>query len=134
MFFKKHANGIIQNADSLRTKDGEMTEDNHSDFTYPTSAGWYYFATPQEAYEKLNRSEIEITNLQGRLAIKQLGQVQTFLTWFNSLDPVTDFATIAYFKRSPVWKRDNPILIAGIKAMGFNDNQIDHLFTVAKTL
>lgn len=134
MFFKKNSDGTIQSAPSLLTPDGEMTEENHADFTYPTSAGWHWFDTPEEAYNTLSIPDNAVTSLQGMLAIKQAGLVEPFQAWLNSLDPITDFETIAYFQRSALWHQDNPILLSGAQAMGLTADKLNQLFTLAKTL
>lgn len=134
MFFKKHDNNTIQNAYQLMTPEGEITEENHTEFSYPTLAGWYWFDTPEAAYSQLSIGTEAVTSLQGMLAIKQAGLVEAFQTWLSTLDPVTDFETLAYFQRAPVWHQDNSILLAGATAMGLTETQLNDLFTLAKTL
>lgn len=82
------------------------------------------------------RAAMEVTALQGMLAIQQLGElaVAGFNAWKASLDPISDFAAVSFFEKAPTWKRDNPYLIAGATALGLDDEQLDGLFALAATL
>jgi hypothetical protein len=76
----------------------------------------------------------EVSALQGMLAIQAGGMVAGFNTWKATLDPVDDFAVIAFFEKAPTWRRDNPYLIQGATALGLTSEQIDGLFYLAATL
>lgn len=73
----------------------------------------------------------EVTALQGMLAIDQSGLSAAFESWAN--DPLRTFAERAFISKALVWKRNDPVLIAGAQAMGITD-QLDQLFILASTL
>lgn len=75
-----------------------------------------------------------VTALQGMLAIQSAGLAAGFNAWKSTLDPVVDFATIAFFEKAQTWKRDNEYLIQGATALGLTDAQLDGLFDLAETL
>jgi hypothetical protein len=75
-----------------------------------------------------------VTALQGMLAINASGITAGFLAWKATLDPITDFAALAFFEKATEWRRDNPYLIQGATALGLTGEQIDQLFELARTL
>jgi hypothetical protein len=76
----------------------------------------------------------EVSALQGMLAINAAGMAAGFNAWLSALDPITDFAAIAFFQKAITWRRDNPYLAQGATALGLSDTQIDELFMLAETL
>ena len=115
--------------------DYSLTIENHSEHTYPVD-GWYWFDTLDKALAGMAAPPAvpTVSALQGMLAIYQAGLAVTFNAWKSSLDPVSDFAIIAFFERAQTWQRDNPYLNQGAAALGLSDEQIDDLFQVAATL
>jgi hypothetical protein len=73
----------------------------------------------------------EVSALQGMLAINAAGMAAPFNAWLSALDPITDFAAIAFFQKAATWRRDNPYLIQGATALGLTDEQLDQLFVAA---
>jgi len=74
-----------------------------------------------------------VTALQGMLAIQAAGLTTDFLAWKNALDPVADFAVLAFLERAQTWRYDDPILSAALVALGI-ESQKNALFTLAATL
>ena len=74
-----------------------------------------------------------VTALQGMLAIDAAGLTSAFLAWKGSLDPVEDFAAIAFLEKAQRWDYDDPILNAALHTLGV-DGRKDALFTLASTL
>lgn len=75
-----------------------------------------------------------VSALQGMLAINAAGMAAGFNAWLAALDPIDDFAAIAFFQKAATWRRDNTYLNQGAMALGLTDAQIDGLFTLAATL
>lgn len=90
-------------------------------------------ADPEISLSK-KRAEMVITALQGMRAIKHAGLVEQFINWKNSLDPINDFETIAFFEKAQTWERKNEFLIQGATALKLTDEQLDDLFAIAMTL
>lgn len=74
-----------------------------------------------------------VTALQGMLAIQAAGLTPGFLAWKDALDPVADFATLAYLEKAQIWRYDDPILSAALVALGI-ESQKNALFALAATL
>ena len=81
------------------------------------------------------RVGMEVSALQGMLALNTIpGAVVKFLAWESALDPITDFEVLAFFEKSPRWKRTNVYLVQAATALGLSDEQLDSLFALAVTL
>lgn len=73
----------------------------------------------------------QVTALQGMLAIDQAGLAAVFEAWAN--DPSRTFAERAFINKALVWKRNDPVLVAGAQELGIT-HQLDQLFTMAAQL
>ena len=134
-FYKRDGETLMQAPNFVLGPNFSLTTENHTEHTYPID-GWYWFDTLDEAMTTLiSPPDVPtITALQGMLAIQAGGMVAGFNTWKATLDPVDDFAVIAFFEKAPTWRRDNPYLIQGATALGLTSEQIDSLFALAATL
>ena len=134
MYYKRDDETLMQ-ASEVHMPNASFLTENHTEHTYPID-GWYWFDTLDEAMTTLvSPPDVPtVTALQGMLAIQAGGMVAGFNTWKASLDPVDDFAVIAFFEKAPTWRRDNPYLIQGATALGLSSEQIDSLFALAATL
>lgn len=74
----------------------------------------------------------EIDPVRALLVLDAAGLSSAFEAWTN--DPARTFAERAFINRSAVWRRDDPVLIAGATALGLADQQIDDLFIAAARL
>ena len=74
----------------------------------------------------------EVTVLQALLAIDQAGMSPAYEAWAN--DPARTFAEKAFINRAQVWRRTDPLMIAGATALGLSPAQLDDLFMLAATL
>ena len=74
----------------------------------------------------------EVTPLQALLAIDQAGMSAAFDAW--ATDPARTFAEKSFINRAAVWRRDDPLMIAGATALGMSSAQLDQLFILAETL
>jgi len=86
--------------------------------------------TAEELQARVPRS---VSRLQGMLAIAEAGLAAQFLDWKAGLDPVTDFAALAFLEGAQTWEYDHPLLNAALEALGV-EAQKDALFTLAATL
>ncbi len=86
--------------------------------------------TVEELQARVPRS---VSRLQGMLAIAEAGLAAQFLDWKAGLDPVTDFAALAFLEGAQTWEYDHPLLNAALEALGV-EAQKDALFTLAATL
>lgn len=134
-FYKRDNETLLQAPNFVEAPDYSLTAENHAEHTYPID-GWYWFDTLDEALAgMITPPDVPtVTALQGMLAINAAGLVSGFNAWKASLDPVNDFAALAFFDKAQTWRRDNPYLIAGATALGLTDEQLDTLFTLAGTL
>jgi hypothetical protein len=134
-FYKRDNETLLQAPNFVHAPNYSLTAENHAEHTYPVD-GWYWFDTLDEAMvEFITQPDVPtVTALQGMLAIQQAGLVAGFNAWKASLDPVEDFATIAFFEKAQTWRRNNPYLIQGATALGLNDEQLNQLFVLAATL
>ena len=76
----------------------------------------------------------EITKLQAKLAIAQLGMVADFLALRASLDPVVDFVKLAFIDDATVWKRTDPTFNAITDDLGKTEAEKDAFFALGATL
>jgi hypothetical protein len=74
-----------------------------------------------------------VSKLQGMLAIAEVGLAAEFLAWKASLDPVADFAALAFLEGAQTWEYDNELLNAALAALGI-EAQKDTLFFLASSL
>jgi len=134
-FYKRDGETLMQAPNFVLGPDFSLTTENHAEHQYPIE-GWYWFDTLDEAMTALvSPPDVPtVTALQGMLAIQAAGMVAGFNAWKASLDPIEDFATIAFFEKAQTWRRDNPYLIQGATALGLTEAQIDQLFALAATL
>lgn len=135
-FYKKETgNDTLLQGTSIYNAGSHLTEENHGEFQYPRE-GWYWFENLDVAMSFFvnNPNDGSVTPLQGMRAINQFGMAAAFQAWISSLDPVTDFETLAYFQKASRWERDNEFLIAGATALGLTSAQIAQMFDVAKGL
>lgn len=86
--------------------------------------------TAKELQARVPRS---VLKLQGMLAIAEVGLSEAFLTWKAGLDPVADFAALAFLESAQEWHYDDPLLNAALVTLGVAE-QKDALFTLAATL
>jgi len=70
-----------------------------------------------------------VTALQGLLAIEAAGLADAYMAWAN--DPARTFAERAFIDKAAVWRRDDPVLLAGAAALGLNAAQIDAMYAAA---
>lgn len=134
MYYKRD-NERLQQAEQVYAPDFTLTSENHTEHTYPVD-GWYWFDTLDEALAgMISPPDVPtVTALQGMLAVQAAGLVAGFNAWKASLDPIEDFAVIAFFEKAQTWRRDNPYLVQGATALGLTERQIDELFILAATL
>jgi hypothetical protein len=83
--------------------------------------------------ELLNRIPKSVTALQGMRAIQAAGLVSAFLAWKITLDPVTDFETLAFLEKAQTWVYDDPILNEALEQLNITE-QKNALFTLASIL
>lgn len=86
--------------------------------------------TMEELKDRVPRS---VSRLQGLRVIAEAGLAADFLAWKAALDPVADFADIAFLEGAQNWVYDDPLLNSALVALGVAD-QKDALFTWAGTL
>jgi hypothetical protein len=86
--------------------------------------------TAEELQARVPRS---VSKLQGMLAIAEAGLAAPFLAWKAALDPVADFAALAFLDGAQTWDYDNELLNAALVALGVEAHK-DALFTLAATL
>lgn len=67
--------------------------------------------------------------MQGLLAIEAAGLAPAYKAWAG--DPARTFKELAFIDRAAVWRRNDPVLIAGAGALGLSGAQIDGLFVIA---
>ena len=134
MYYKRD-NEILQQVSEVHAPDFVLTPDNHATHQYPID-GWYWFDTLDAALAgMISPPDVPtVSALQGMLAIQSAGLVAGFDAWKAGLDPIDDFAVVAFFEKAQTWRRDNPYLIQGAIALGLTDEQLDQLFILAATL
>lgn len=71
----------------------------------------------------------EIDPVRALLILDAAGLSAAYEAW--AADPARTFAERAFINRSAVWRRDDPVLIAGAAALGLSEQQIDSLFIAA---
>lgn len=86
--------------------------------------------TAEELQARVPRA---VSKLQGMLAIAESGLAGPFLAWKAALDPVADFAVLAFLDGAQTWEYDNELLNAALVALGVQA-QKDALFTLAAAL
>ncbi len=69
-----------------------------------------------------------VDRVRALLALDAAGLATTYQTWAD--DPSRTFEEKAFIEAT-VWRRNNPVLIAGATAMGLTSQQIDDLFMAA---
>lgn len=74
----------------------------------------------------------ECTALQGLLALSRAGLANAFEAWANN--PARTFEERAFINRAILWRRDDPVLAAGARALGLTEANLDQLFLTANTL
>jgi hypothetical protein len=131
MFYKIDGEHIIS-ANGIAAPSFSLTEENHTEHAYPVD-GWYWYATAAEALAGLSILTSSITALQGLQAIHAAGLTAAFVTWKNTLDPVTNFEIVAFLDKAGHWERNSSILQAAAAALGLTNKQIDDLFILAAT-
>ena len=92
----------------------------------------YFAGEIQEPVIVENPVPQEVTVLQALLAIDQAGMSVAYDAWAN--DPARTFAEKAFINRAQVWRRTDPLMIAGATALGLSPAQLDDLFMLAATL
>ena len=80
------------------------------------------------------RASVEVSKLQAKLAIAQLGMTTEFLALKAGLDPVADFVKLAFIDDAPNWKRTDPTFNAITDALGKTESEKDQFFMLAATL
>jgi len=78
------------------------------------------------------RVPAEVTALQGMLAINASGLASAYESWAS--DQSRTFAEKAFINKALVWKRIDPVLLAGAQSLGLSSAQVDQLFITASTL
>lgn len=86
--------------------------------------------TADELHARVPKS---VSKLQGMLAIAEVGLAADFLAWKAGLDPVADFAALAFLEGAQTWEYDNALLNAALVALGVEE-QKDALFFLAASL
>jgi glutamate dehydrogenase/leucine dehydrogenase len=78
------------------------------------------------------RIPAEVTALQGMLAINASGLASSYESWASNQSRT--FAEKAFINKALVWKRTDPVLLAGAQSLGLTSDQVDQLFITAATL
>ncbi len=73
-----------------------------------------------------------IDPLKALLVLDSYGLSALYQAW--AADPARTFAELAFINRATVWKRSDPVLLAGAAALNLTSDQIDELFVAAAKL
>ena len=92
----------------------------------------YFAGEIQEPVIVDNPVPQEIDPLQAMKAIDQAGLSPAYEAWATS--PDRTFLERAFIDKAKVWRRDDPLMIAGATALGLSSAQLDDLFILAATL
>ena len=65
-------------------------------------------------------------------AIDQANLSSAYTAWASA--PDRSFSERAFIDKAAVWKRNDPVLLAGAAALGLTSEQVDQLFILAATL
>lgn len=72
------------------------------------------------------RSQMQVTPLEGMLAIEAAGISAQFDAWASA--PERTFAERAFLNKAQIWKRNDTVLIAGAGVVGITEAQLDQMF------
>lgn len=131
MFFKKEENEILSGA-SVYTPTTTLLSDSHDEHTYPIE-GWYWFDTLDDFIQFLaNQNQTdEITMRQCRLALLREGlleAVDAVIAAKNCME-----CTIEW-EYANVVQRNSPTVAEITSELGWTEQQMNDLFTLARTL
>ena len=73
-----------------------------------------------------------IDPLKALLILDSCGLSAAYQLW--ATDPARTFAELAFINRATVWKRNDPVLLAGAAALNLTSDQVDALFLAAAKL
>lgn len=129
MPFYKKQDGQLQSGEFIDGQGYTLSEAGKDEHTYPID-GWYWFADLDSAMAGMSTPTNSVSMRQAQLALLQ----------HNLLDAVDSAilqmpreAQIEWNKATEV-QRDNPLVPAMQTLLGWTDEQMDGLFTLAATL
>lgn len=73
-----------------------------------------------------------IEPLKALLILDSYGLSAAYQVW--ATDAARTFAELAFINRATVWKRNDPVLLAGAAALNLTSDQVDALFIAAAKL
>jgi len=73
-----------------------------------------------------------IDPVQGLLALHRAGYSTAYTTW--ATDPARTFEELAFIDKAKVWRRNDPVLLAGAAALNITNEQLDQLFLIAANI
>lgn len=73
-----------------------------------------------------------IEPLKALLILDSYGLSAAYQAW--ATDPARTFAELAFINRATVWKRNDPVLLAGAAALNITNEQLDQLFLIAANI
>ena len=73
-----------------------------------------------------------IEPLKALLVLDSYGLSAAYQAW--ATDPARTFAELVFINRATIWRRNDPVLLAGGAALNLTSNQIDELFVAASKL
>lgn len=127
-YYKRVEDELIR-ADSVVGPDFTLEANTPGNNSYPVD-GWFWFANLDEALSHFAPVSGSITPRQCRLALLQVGLLDTVNAAIDAAGTEAriewDYATVV--------RRDSPLLAAMTTSLGMTTQQIDDLFTLAKTL
>jgi len=130
-WFKKEKNELIS-AEYLSGEGFTLTPTNASE--YPQGVGgWHWFDSLDAAISGINAAEQgyrEVTAVQARLALKQLGLLDNV----NAAISAANGGTAITWEYTTAVRSNDPTLLAMASALGWTDDQLKALFDLAETL
>lgn len=94
--------------------------------------GWSYADDEFAAPPVIVVVPTEVPALSGLLAIDAAGLASAYTDWADSMDRT--FAERAFIDKATVWRRNDPVLLAGAAALGLTSQNLDDLFVLAAGL
>jgi hypothetical protein len=145
-FYKNENNNMLYAPETVSGPYYFLNKDEFQNYTYPID-GWYYFNTENEAKDFFGLSNLEeqiqalktsiigvrISARQIRLWLVQNGiPLQAVTDAINAIeDPVLRDTISIEWEYAPYIERSHPMLVPLGLALGFTEQQIDHVFIEA---
>lgn len=107
--------------------DFELDVEHKDSYQYPVD-GWYWFDSLQEAITQLSKQDDEITPLQAKVALYNMGLLDDVEVLVKE-----DRLVELYWNNAQVISRNNAILLQITNKLGLSASDVDNLFSLAKS-